>query len=136
VSNVVSFKGVLLAGPPKSSTNAFPSGLTNATFDLNPPNKAASVATGMQTPNVVSPSAYATLSGVGPAATVTQGTFLYLRTTGKMLIRITTAGDSGDVVSVLYVNGILALEFPTANYLKLLEAQGTGIVEYFASGNQ
>ena len=49
---------------------------------------------------------------------------------------LTINGDSGDVVSVLYVSGLCVLEFPAQNYLKLLEVQGGGVVEYFASGNQ
>ncbi len=136
MSNVVTFAGRLLAGPPKSSTSSFPTGLSNATFELKPPNKTATVATGIQTPSVNSASAFVELSGVGAGQTVTQGTFLYLRTTSKMLVRITQAGDSGDVVSTMYVDGLFAQEFPAANYMKLLEAQGTGVVEYFASGNQ
>lgn len=135
--NVVTFKGTLLAGPPKSSTSSFPTGLSNASFELKPPNKSALVATGIQTPNVSSPTMFVELSGIGSApATVTQGTFLYLRTSAKMIIRITQQGDSGDEISELYVDGIYAQEFPAANYLKLLEAKGTGVVEYFASGNQ
>jgi len=131
--SVVSVKGTLLAGPPKASCNGFPSGLVNATFELTPPNKAADVSV-YQTPNLNSGSGYSTLPGVGD--TVTRGTFLYIRTTNKMLVRLTQAGDSGDVVSVVYVQGLFIQEFPSANYLKLLEAQGVGVVEYFVSGNQ
>lgn len=133
MSNVVTLKGTLLAGPPKASCNGFPSGLVNAAFELTPPNKAADVST-YGSPNLNSALAYSELPGVGD--TVTRGTFLYVRTQNKMLVRITQAGDSGDVVSVMYVQGLFIQEFPAGNYLKLLEAQGVGVIEYFASGNQ
>ncbi len=132
--NVVSLKGNIIAGPPRSSCNAFPSGLFNAAFELRPPNKSAPVST-HNTPSISSAAAFVELSGVGTAQSVTQATFLYLQTNAKMLVQLTQEGDSGDEVSVLYVDGLLILEFPSANYLKLIEAKGVGVIEYFASGN-
>lgn len=125
-----------MAGPPRSSTNAFPSGIVNAAFELRPPNKGAAVSSGLVVRNLSSPSSFVELGGVGDDQAVTQATVLYLRTTAKMIVRLTQNGDSGDEVSVLYIDGMLIQEFPTANYLKLLEAEGTGVIEYFASGNQ
>lgn len=133
MSNVVTVKGTLLAGPPKASCNGFPSALVNAAFELTPPNKSAEVSC-YHARNLNSAGTYATLDGVGD--TVTRGTFLYVRTTVKMLLRITQEGDAGDEVSELYVQGLYMQELPPGNYLKLLEAQGVGVIEYFASGNQ
>lgn len=134
-SNVVTLKGSLLAGPPKSSCGSFPSALVNAAFELRPPNKAANVLD-HNVRKVDSAGAFVDLLAVGTGKTVTQGTFLYLRTGGPMRIRTTTFTDSGDVVSIQEVDGLFILEFPTAKYLKLLEAQGSGTIEYFVSGTQ
>lgn len=135
MSSVVTVKGTLLAGPPKSSCNGFPSALVNAAFELTPPNKSAEVAA-YGSPNVNSQVSYVTLDGVGSGNTVTQGTFLYVRTTARMAIRITQGSGGGAVVSVVYVKGLFIQEFPPDMPLTLLEAQGVGVVEYFASGNQ
>ena len=135
MSNVVTVKGTLLAGPPKSSCNGFPSGLVNAAFELTPPNKAADVST-YSAPNLNSPVSFAELDGIGDGNTVTKGTFLYVRTSSKMTIRITQGEGDDAVVSTLYVQGLFMQEFPSSNPLTLLEAQGVGVIEYFASGNQ
>lgn len=134
--NIVNLKGTLLAGPPRSSTNAFPSGIANAPFELRPPNKGAAVSSGLVVRNLASPSSFVELGGVGDDQAVTQATMLYFRTTAKIIVRLTMQGDSGDQIATLYVDGLLIQEFPTANYLKLIEAEGTGMIEYFASGNQ
>lgn len=132
--NVVQFRGQLLAGPPSSSTDDFPSGVVSIPFDLSPANKPAEVSF-KTTRQVASPGSFAVMSGVGGGEDVAQGTFLYGRTRGPMLLRLTTAG-SPDVVAVVPVSGLFAMEFPVGNYLKLLEAEGTGVLEYFVSGNQ
>jgi hypothetical protein len=134
MSNVVTVKGTLLAGPPKSSCNGFPSGLVNAAFELTPPNKVAAVSC-YGSPNVNSPSSFVELDGVGAGNTVTQGTFLYIRTVGAMTIRITQGSGGGAVVSTLNVQGLYMQEFPAGTPLTLLEAQGVGVIEYFVSGN-
>jgi hypothetical protein len=135
VGTVVTLKGSLLAGPPRASGSAFPAGLVTIAFELTPPNKAADVQV-HQTRDVNSPGSYTTLSGCGASDTVTQGTFLWVQTEGKMKIRITQNGDSGSEVSVLEVQGVYCQEFPVGNYLTLVEAQGVGTVEYFVSGTQ
>jgi hypothetical protein len=132
---VVTLQGSLFAGQPQASGTGFPSGMVNIGFELTPPNKVATCSM-YQTPNLNSPSSFATLPGVGDGGTVTQGTFLYLKTANPMEVRVTQHSDSGDVVSTLYVEGVYVQEFPVGNYLKLLEAQGVGTIEYFVSGNQ
>lgn len=133
--NVVQFRGQLLCGQPSSSTDGdFPGATVSSPFDLNPPNKPAAVSF-KTTRNLATTGSYVTLSGVGVGEDVTQGTFLYGRSRAPMLIRVTTAG-SPDVVAVVPVQGLFAIEFPVGSYLKLLEAQGSGVLEYFVSGNQ
>lgn len=132
--NVVTLKASILAGPPKSTCGKFPSGLVSLEFELRPPNKNAAVMA-QHVRDVSSPSAYVTLGGVGTGQAVTQASFLYLRTSVAMDLRLTTS-DSVDVVSVHPVDGVLLMEFPAAKYLKLLEVQGSGTLEYFVSGNQ
>lgn len=133
--NVVRFEGSLIAGPSASSCSGFPSAVVNATFSLTPSNKIATVsASHLKVVN--SASAYVALDGIGDGETVTQGTFLYLHASTEMLIRCTFAnGSDPDIVSVMVVSGLFAFEASASKYLKLLEAQGVGVVEYFASGN-
>lgn len=135
MSNVVTLSGTLLAGPPKSSCGGFQSALINAAFELRPPNKTATVVDhGVR--SLASHDSFADLNAVGTGKTVTQGTFLFARTSGPMTIRTTRNTGSGDVVSTQDVDGLFVLEFPVDKYLKLLEAQGSGSIEYFVSGTQ
>lgn len=112
-----------------------PSGITNIQFAGFPQNKSATVsAYNTKSLNTPAPSFF-TLDGIGPSESVTQGNFLYIRTTSPIRFRFTSQGPSGDDVSVLTIQGVVLLEFNSANYLKLLEAQGVGTVEYLVSGN-
>ena len=79
---------------------------------------------------------FAALPGVGAGGVVTQGTFLFIRTLGTMQVRTTTYNAGGNVTAVEVINGIKAVEFDPGAYLVLLEVQGSGQVEYFASGPQ
>lgn len=133
----LTLSGSLTAGPSAAVDNQFPSGVTSVPFGLNPGNKPYNVDTGRNVANVLSPSAYAALGGIGTLGPVTQAVTLYLRTTTPLTIRLTTAvPSSADLLSVLPLNGILILEFPSDHYLKLVEVQGSGTVEYYVSGNQ
>lgn len=133
---VVQVKGQILAGPPKSSCSPFPAGFVNIDFTTRSTNKAAAVSA-YQSRSLNSPSSFAGLDGVGSGETVTKATFLYLRTATAMTIRLTTDdGSGGSVTAVIPVDGFLLMEFQTAKFLKLVEAQGVGTVEYFASGNE
>ncbi len=132
--NVVAFQGTLLAGPPKSTCGKFPGGLTQLEFELRPPNKRAAVSA-YHVREVNSASSFAVLDGIGSGEAVTQATFLYVRTSTSMVLRFTTAG-SPDVVAAVPIDGMCAFEFPVGSYLKMVEVQGSGTLEYFASGNQ
>lgn len=134
--NIVTFKGSLMAGPAKATSCAFPAGVTNVGFGLKPDAKPAPVMTS-NVRNLQSPSGFATLHGIGSGEDVTMANFLFLRTDGPIEFRITADdGIGGNVVAVVAVDGLLAVEKPAGKHIKLLEAQGTGVVEYFASGTQ
>lgn len=133
--NIVTLQGTLLAGPAKSSDSAFPSGLINASFALKPSTKPAPVSV-YDVRNLASPSSFVQLRGIGTNETVTKGNTLYLRTDAAMTLRLTfDDGAGGDVVSTFPVDGLFIVEASDAKFLKLAEAQGVGVVEYFASGN-
>jgi hypothetical protein len=130
---------VFTAGPSLVTDSGFPSGVTNWPFGLNPPLKQYSVDTGVMHPQVNSAApAWFPFGGIGPNSDVTQATTLLVRTQVPMVLRLTTADINGgpDNVSVVPINGLLILEFPANGYLKLLEVQGQGQVEIYASGLQ
>lgn len=111
--------------------------MTQVPFTTTPLQKQALVQTGAQVRLVTSPAAYVPLDGVGTGETVTQGTLLYLRTQlgNPMMLRLTFA-DAPDLVSEVPVKGLLVVEMDEVHYLKLLEAKGSGTVEYYVSGVQ
>jgi hypothetical protein len=127
----------LVAGPASVSDNPFPSGVTTIPFGLNPPAKQYNVDTGKNVATVNSPSAFVALGGVGALGPVTQGHTLYIRTIQPMTIRETTAvPSSADNVVVYPLNGVTIREYPADHYLKLIEVEGAGQIEYWAAGNQ
>lgn len=133
----VSLKGDLAAGPPKNAcAGSLPSGVMNLSYELTTANKTANVKAD-QVANVNSPSAFTGLDGIGPNYAVTRATFLFLRTSTVMSIRLTfDDGAGGSTTSVVEVNGLFLIEANASKFIKLLEAQGVGAVEFFASGNQ
>jgi hypothetical protein len=97
--------------------------------------KSYAVATGILELSLNTPSAYQTLPGVGAAPGVTHADTLYFFSDAPVLLRLTTDdGAGGSVLSVLPVDGLVVLEFQAAKFLKLVEAEGTSPIEYFASG--
>lgn len=130
--------GTLMAGPPDGSTQ-FPAsqytvplafkGGTELTFG---------VATGILSRTLNSPSpAFAALQGVGSTDTVTRGQLLYFKSDSPVTLRITTDDGAGaPVVELVPVDGLLIRQFQDTKFLRLLEAQGSGRLEYFVSGQQ
>lgn len=138
MANSAVLSGSLVIGPQGAGDCGFPSGVVNITFTTFPPQKPAAVsAQHAKMVNTAAPG-FATLDGIGPAASVTQALLLYLRTTAPFKLRLTMADMAGgpDIVSIVEVQGLLIQEFPTGGYLKLLEAQGVGTIEYAVAGNQ
>lgn len=129
--------GTIIAGPAVVTDSVFPSGTKEVPFSSSPNPKPMLVDTGLGVRNVNSSSAYTTLSGVGADDDVAQGDTLYIRVQNSMLLRLTFAQSSGpDLVSVLPINGTYVMEFPSDQYLKLLEVKGVGTVEYFVCGQK
>ena len=133
----LNISGALTSGPTSvSSEGAFPSAVFTVPLGWRGgSNKSAAVATGVLTQNLNSPSAFVKLAGVGPTAPVTQGDTLYFKSTSAIELRITTDdGAGGQEIYTLKPFGLFILEFSADKLLELLEAQGTGILEYFVSG--
>lgn len=131
----VSLSGTLTAAPQQASESLFPTGVLSAAFNLTPASKPYTAAvSGNRLVN--SPSSFVELDGVGTSETLTQGQTLYLRTSVRMLIRVTTHDGilNSDVVSTLCVKGLYIQEFGDSDYLKLLEAEGSGTIEWWVGG--
>lgn len=88
--------------------------------------------------SVNSASAFVPITGVGPTGSVTQGLFLYLKTDARFMVRVTQKGTTNldpDIVSTFPLQGMLMMQFPLENTLKLLEVEGIGPVDFFVGGN-
>ena len=132
----LSLTGTLSAGPP-AGAEAFPgSNMQVPLALLAGASTTYGVASGILTQNVASPSpAYLTLSAVGASGPVTQGLFLYLKTSDSMLLEVThDDGSGGTLVRLVPVRGLFILEFPTNMPLEGLRIQGSGRIEYFVAG--
>lgn len=132
--SALNLTGALTAGP-SSGGETFPGTSMQVPLAFAEGSKTLGAATGILTKTISSPAAYVALTGVGALNTVTQGSFLYFKGRGTFLLRLTTDdGVGGTVVSVVPVQGMLMVEFPTTRPLELLEVQGSGLIEYFVSG--
>lgn len=134
MGDVVTIDGSITLGPPGvSSDGSFPISAVDIPLVLLPSEKPATANSSKVTRSLTGGS-YVTLRGVGDA--VTKATFLYFRTTGAGKLRLTTDdGNGGDVVAVLPVKGLLVVEFDPIKFLKLLEGDFSGTVEYAVSGD-
>ena len=135
-NGTIQISATIIAGPPQVSDSTFPTGSTNIPVKLNGGSSLASpVQTGDTVREVNSPSAYVALGGVGTGQEVTQGRFLFLRCSVPMLVRLTFYTSGGDVVSVLPLDSPLIMQIDSSKYLKGIEAQGAGTVEWFVGGS-
>lgn len=132
MSNSVTCAGTIAADPSTVSDGSFPAGSTSIPFALNPPSKPFAVDTGRQLLTVNSPSAFTAFAGLGANAAVTKANFLYVRVNQSMQIRIT----QNSVARVVQTNGLFVLEADTGVEVTLVEFQGAGTVELYASGQQ
>ncbi len=134
---VAKIEGTLDVGPASVCDSEFPGGDSTANLTLTPASKVANVATGIPRMTLNSPGAYVALSGIGALGPVTQANLLYLRSEQAIWVRLTFEnGSDADVVSELPVQGLLIIEVESARYIKLLEAKGSGKIEWCASGVQ
>lgn len=143
MSQSITLLGTLTMGPQGSCEGGFPGGLLQMQFGLGGSCPGAGSkpinARFYSVAQVNSPTpAFQMIDGVGTGEAVTQGTVLYLRTTVPLVLRLTQADPVGgpDLVSVVPVHGLLIMELPSNGYLKLIEAQGLGQIEYVVAGNQ
>jgi hypothetical protein len=132
----IQLTGTLTVGPVSSGDNVFPSATSSVNLASTPNPKPSTVDTGMVTRTIASPNAYVGLSGVGASDTVTKCDTFYFKCNSPMKLRITYFDVGGDIMSVEPVNGTKVSEAPAGNYIKLLEVQGSGPIEYLASGQQ
>ena len=135
--SILSFDGSLSLGPNPTDEDPFPTmtaAVPQVSTSISP--KTVAVSSGALSGQVASPSAFVTLSGVGPAGPVTKADFLYFKCRGVLQLRLTVedVGGGADVVSVLPIGGPFVLEFPENGRLKLLEAKGVAPVEYLIAG--
>ncbi len=81
---------------------------------------------------------YVTLTGVGASDAVTQGTFLYMRASAPVQVRLTMANLAGgaNIVSVVQFQGPFQMELPSTGYLTLLEGSGSATIEWLCTGTQ
>jgi hypothetical protein len=134
--------GTVLEGPAQQSDPQFPSGVTTIPFTLNQGTnpKPVNVSTGAKVRNLNSPAAFVALSGVGASDDVTQASFVYLRVAqGSFQFRVTFHNPLGaSIVSIVPSAGICVLEPDAVGgyYVTLIEAMGSGLVEYYAAGTQ
>jgi len=133
MSNVVNCAGTITAEPQAVTDGSFPAGSTSLPFTLNPPDKPFAVDTGRQLLNVNSPNAFTAFAGVGADAAVTQASFLYIRVNQSMKVRIT---QNGQTPAVSLIRGLFILEPDTGDEVTLVEFEGAGQVELYASGQQ
>lgn len=138
MSDVVQLTAQLTVGPATTVDDSCVPTATSivAPIQLTPAQRSAVVSTGIARRVVDSASAFVSLSGVGATDTVTQATFLYVRTSAAISLRVTFEGATDDVVSVIPVFGTLLLEPDPAQYVKGIEVQGVATVEWLATGDQ
>lgn len=129
-------QGALIGGPP-SGGETFPASTFSVPLRLRTSPKGYGVATGVLSQQIASPAAYVALSGIGVGGAVTQADTFYFKASGPVDLRVTTDdGAGGDVVAVIPSDGLAVIETPASKYVKLVEVQGNGTVEYFASGQR
>jgi hypothetical protein len=131
----VKLSGTIVGGPVGVSAG-FPGAVTTIDLETTPAPKPMQVAdSGPRSVN--SSGAYVSVGSIGSGMSVEQGTFLYLRTNAPVWVRRTIYQSPGpDLTVEERVHGLLIVEFPPGEYLKLLEVKGSAQVEYFVSGSQ
>jgi hypothetical protein len=134
MSENIVVNGSLSVGPANAADAALPSG--SMVFQLaSTPNPKPSQAQDKGSRAVASSLSFVTLGSVGAGGNVTQGDTLLVISDAPVQLRLTMNNPLGsDEVSTVELQGMLLLEFPPAQYLKLLEVKGTANVEYFVSG--
>lgn len=130
----IKVQGSLLGGP--SDGGSFPTAQFNAQLSLKNATKGYNAATGVLTRNVQSPNAFVALSAIGGGADVPEADFFYMKSNSDFAVRITLKdGVGGTTVVVVPVSGLFMFEPQSQKAIVSVEVQGSGPIEYFASGN-
>src|SRR4051794_15417528 len=97
----------LTTGPSSVGDNAFPSGVMNIAFGLNPPTKQYGVATGSVV-MVSSPSSFQPIDAIGVGGQVLKAQTLYVRSPSAMILQLTFAdpGGGADLVVTEPIDGV------------------------------
>jgi hypothetical protein len=122
----------------------FPSASTSIPFGLNtaPQGKPICVSTGRILKNIQSPSAFVALDGIGTGDAVTMATTFYVRVRCPgWQAKITFANPVSPftpIVSVIPFAGFLSFEPDVLSGYPItgVELQGSGLAEFYASGQQ
>lgn len=133
--NSLQLSGTLTLNPQNASDGSFPSANTSVPFTLNTGgnSKPSPADTGVDHRQVNSPSTYVTLGGIGAGDDVTAGDTLYIRTNVPMWIKCTYQGSSAAPAEEP-IKGLKIIELDPSFPLTKVEVKGSGLVEWFASG--
>ena len=127
----IRLSGTLESGP--SSGPLSSSFVTSLAFACE--RKAFLNASGVLQRRLESPNAYVSLSAVGDDADVPTANLLYMKSESEMLVRLTLQdGVGGSETVVLPLHGLLVYETQSERKITQVEVQGSGLLEYFASG--
>jgi len=131
--------GALVVSPQTVSDEAFPSAIGTVSLEFSPRQKPIQVGSGYNHRNVNSSGAFVPLSGVGATDAVTQGLVLYVRAKVPFQVRVSVFNPAVPLVpdtAIIPITGTLLIEFDPTRYLVLLEAKGSGLIEWLVVGNQ
>lgn len=135
MSDTVAVSGTLQLGPANVSDSSFPAAVVNITLSLKAGDQKIATVSDKGVRLLASPSVFVDMRCVGPGEAVTKGTLLYVRSSVPMLLRLTTDdGAGGSVLAVIPIDGLYVHEVDQNKFLKLLEAQGQGTIEFLVSG--
>lgn len=119
-----------------SANGTVPAGVTQIPFAATPsPKPSSRMGGGNKVLN--SPSAFQSISGLGPTDDVTTADVLFVKSDGPVQLQLTQQNLStpgGFITSVVNLFGTTWIEFPSGGYLTLLSAQGACNLEVLISG--
>ena len=134
MADTINLSGAINVGPADVSDTTFPTGVNVVSLALRSGER-KNAAVNDKGARSLTAAVFTDLRCVGPGEAVTKGTFLYVRSSTAMQIRMTTDdGTGGNVVAIVPIYGPMVIEFDETKFLKLLEGLGTGVIEYLVSG--
>ncbi len=117
-----------------SPLGTVPAGVTQIPFSATPSPKPSS-RMGGGSKVLSSPSAFQTISGLGPTDDVTTADTIYVKSDAPIQLQLTMQNlIGGTVVSVVNVYGTFWIELPPNGYATGLAAQGNANLEVIISG--